>query len=87
MLYIMAMWGAGVSQGLLWLSVDEIGELSFSFKDIMSSMTPFYMLRLIAGLIFLIGTVLMAYNLYKTVAGKKAVQVSVPPVDPAFGIN
>jgi cytochrome c oxidase cbb3-type subunit 1 len=87
MLYIMAMWGAGVSQGLLWLSVDEIGELSFSFKDIMSSMTPFYTLRLIAGLIFLIGTVLMAYNLYKTVAGKKAVKVSVPPVDPAFGIN
>lgn len=87
MLYIMAMWGAGLSQGLLWLSVDEIGELSFSFKDIMSSMTPFYTLRLIAGLIFLIGTVLMAYNLYKTVAGKKAVKVSVPPVDPAFGIN
>ncbi len=87
MLYIMAMWGAGVSQGLLWLSVDEIGELSFSFKDIMSSMAPFYGLRLLAGLIFLTGTALMAYNLYKTVAGKATVRVHAPPVDPAFGVS
>ena len=45
MLYVLAMWGAGVSQGLLWLSLDEIGELSFSFKDIMASMPPYYALR------------------------------------------
>ena len=69
------------------MSVDEIGELSFSFKDIMSSMTPFYLLRLIAGMIFLGGTILMAYNLYKTVAGRSAVKVSVPAVDPAFGVS
>jgi len=87
MLYIMAMWGAGISQGLLWLSLDEVGELSFSFKDIMASMTPYYILRLIAGLIFLIGTVLMAYNFYRTIRGKKTVVVSVPAVNPAYGVN
>lgn len=87
MLYIVAMWGAGVSQGLLWLSVDEIGELSFSFKDIMSSMVPYYTLRLIAGLIFLTGTVLMAYNLAMTLKGRQRVLVQVPEVDPAFGVN
>ena len=38
MLYIMAMWAAGVSQGLLWLSLDETGELAYSFRDIMSTM-------------------------------------------------
>jgi cytochrome c oxidase cbb3-type subunit 1 len=41
MLYIMAMWAAGVSQGLLWLSMDEIGELSYGFKEIMASMVPY----------------------------------------------
>lgn len=87
MLYIVAMWGAGVSQGLLWLSVDQIGELSFSFKDIMASMNPYYVLRLIAGLIFLTGTVLMAYNLYQTVRGRKTVNVSIPAVNPAFGVS
>ena len=86
MLYIMSMWAAGVSQGLLWLSVDEIGELSFSFKDIMSSMAPYYTLRFVAGLIFLGGTLLMAYNLFMTLAGKQVVRVTVQPVDPAYGV-
>jgi len=80
MLYVLAMWGAGVSQGLLWLSLDEIGELSFSFKDIMASMPPYYALRLLAGLIFLSGAVLMTFNLYMTIKGCRTVEVEPPPV-------
>ena len=80
MLYILAMWGAGVSQGLLWLSIDEIGELNYSFTDIMASMVPYYGLRLVAGLIFLSGTVLMAYNLLRTMYGLHTVTVSPPEV-------
>jgi len=80
MLYILAMWGAGVSQGLLWLSLDEIGELSFSFKDIMASMPPYYALRLVAGLVFLSGAVLMTFNLYMTIKGRRTVQVQPPAV-------
>ena len=33
MLYVLSMWGAGVSQGLLWLSLDELGELSYGFRE------------------------------------------------------
>ena len=80
MLYILAMWGAGISQGLLWLSLDEFGELRYSFRDIMASMPPYYMLRLLAGLIFLSGTGLMAYNLFKTISGAKTIQVRPPAV-------
>ncbi len=80
MLYIIAMWGAGVTQGLLWLSLDEFGELLYSFTDIMASMPPYYLLRLVAGLIFLSGTMLMAWNIYMTVRGRKTVRVSPPPV-------
>jgi len=79
MLYLLAMWGAGVTQGLLWLSLDELGELRFSFTDIMASMVPYYLLRLLAGVLFLAGAVLMAFNLFKTVAGKATVQV-IPPI-------
>jgi len=85
MLYILAMWGAGVSQGLLWLSLDEIGELSFSFKDIMASMPPYYTLRFVAGLVFLFGAILMAYNLYMTMRGRKTVQMRPPPVGSTRG--
>ena len=86
MLYIIAMWAAGVSQGLLWLSMDEIGELSYSFKDIMASMAPYYGLRLIAGLIFLSGTILMAYNFYMTLKGRETVIVKPPLVDSAYRV-
>jgi cytochrome c oxidase cbb3-type subunit 1 len=86
MLYILAMWGAGVSQGLLWLSLDPIGELSFSFKDIMASMPPYYALRLIAGLIFLGGAVLMAINLYMTIKGRTTIQVQ-PPLVPSHQVS
>ncbi len=80
MLYILAMWGAGVSQGLLWLSLDELGELRFSFTDIMASTAPYYLLRLVGGTIFLAGAVLMAFNLYMTMAGQATVRVSPPSV-------
>jgi cytochrome c oxidase cbb3-type subunit 1 len=80
MLYILAMWAAGVSQGLLWLSVDEIGELRFTFRDIMAGMQPYYALRLCAGLIFLSGTVMMAYNFYMTLRGREPVQALPAPV-------
>jgi cytochrome c oxidase cbb3-type subunit 1 len=79
MLYILAMWGAGVSQGLLWFSLDELGELQFTFTDIMAAMAPYYLLRLVAGLAFLLGAVLMAINLYMTIAGHETVRVK-PPV-------
>lgn len=80
MLYVLAMWGAGVSQGLLWLSLDEFGELRYSFRDIMASMPPYYLLRLVAGLIFLSGAILMTFNLFKTISGARTIQVRPPAV-------
>ena len=85
MLYVLSMWGAGITQGILWLSLDELGELRYSFRDIVGSMPPYYGLRLVAGLLFLSGTVLMVFNLYRTVAGKAVVKVSPPPVTGAIG--
>lgn len=78
MLYVLAMWGAGVSQGLLWFSVDELGELRYSFTDIMAAINPYYLLRLLAGLIFFSGALLMAYNLLRTIASRKVI-TALPP--------
>ena len=80
LLYILSMWAAGVSQGLLWLSVNEVGELSFSFREIMSGMRPYYALRLCAGLLFLGGTLTMAWNLWRTISGQTLVTAKIPPV-------
>ena len=72
------MWGAGVSQGLLWLTMDDLGELSYGFRDIMASMVPYYALRLVAGVVFLAGALLMAWNLFLTVKGRPTIEVSPP---------
>lgn len=80
------MWAAGVSQGLLWLSVDSLGELGFSFRDIMAGMQPYYALRLIAGLIFLTGTILMGWNLFMTMKGRSPVPCKPMPVAPEWQV-
>jgi cytochrome c oxidase cbb3-type subunit I len=79
MIYLLAMWAAGVSEGLLWLSLDELGELRFSFVDVLTSTKPYYIMRLLGGLLFLSGAVVMAFNLFMTAAGKRTVSI-LPPV-------
>jgi cytochrome c oxidase cbb3-type subunit 1 len=78
MLYIVSMWAAGLSQSLLWLSLDELGEVQYSFVDVMRAMQPYYLLRLLGGLLFLAGTGVMAVNLYRTFAGAQTVP-ALPP--------
>jgi cytochrome c oxidase cbb3-type subunit 1 len=80
MLYILSMWAAGVSQSLLWLSLDEHGEVKYSFVEVMRAIAPYYSLRLLGGLLFLSGSVLMAVNLAKTFAGARTVAAHVPAV-------
>jgi cytochrome c oxidase cbb3-type subunit 1 len=70
MLYILAMWGGGITQGLLWLTLDELGEVRYSFVEIMAAMEPYYVLRLVAGLLFLAGAIVMTINLARTFAGE-----------------
>ncbi|MEJ2116152.1 MAG: cbb3-type cytochrome c oxidase subunit I, partial [Gammaproteobacteria bacterium] len=77
-LYVVALWGAGVSQGMLWLSLDDLGELRYSFTEVMAAMNPYYLLRLVAGILFLLGTILMTYNFLKTIAGRRTIAVRPP---------
>ena len=77
-LYIIALWGAGISQGVLWLSLDGLGELRYSFTEIMAAMNPYYLLRLVAGVLFLTGTILMTYNFLQTIAGRRTIAVRPP---------
>ena len=87
MLYIVSMWAAGLSQSLLWLSLDELGEVQYSFVDVMRAMQPYYLLRLLGGLLFLGGTGIMAVNLYRTFAGTSTVTVLPPAAAAAVAIR
>ena len=80
-LYIAAMWISGVMQGLMWRAVNADGTLTYSFVESLEATYPFYFVRFLGGLLFLSGMFIMAYNVYKTVAGSDASETEV--VQPA----
>jgi cytochrome c oxidase cbb3-type subunit 1 len=77
-LYICSMWIAGVMQGLMWRAVNDDGTLTYSFVESLEAMYPYYTIRLIGGALYLAGMLLMAYNVWKTVAGAKPSEAAVP---------
>ncbi len=71
-LYISSMWIAGVMQGLMWRAVNADGTLTYSFVESLEATYPYYTVRLLGGLLFLIGMFIMAYNVWKTIRGDKS---------------
>jgi len=67
LLYITAMWISGISQGLMWRAFDDFGNLQYSFVESVAAMHPFYVMRAIGGMIYFIGMLLMAYNVFMTI--------------------
>jgi cytochrome c oxidase cbb3-type subunit 1 len=67
--YISAMWVSGIMQGLMWRSYDEMGFLEYSFVESVMAMKPFYIIRVMGGLLFLSGALIMAYNFWRTIRG------------------
>ena len=81
-LYIAAMWMAGVMQGLMWRAVNEDGTLTYTFVESLNATYPFYMARLAGGTLFLAGSIIMAYNVYKTMTADTNT-APVPVAEPA----
>ena len=65
--YITSMWVAGILQGLMWRAYNSLGFLEYSFIETVDAMHPFYVIRAIGGLLFLLGALIMAFNLWRTI--------------------
>jgi cytochrome c oxidase cbb3-type subunit 1 len=72
-LYIAALWISGVMQGLMWRATNADGTLTYSFVESVKSSYPFWTIRVVGGLLFLVGMLLMAYNMFKTIGAGRAV--------------
>jgi len=70
-LYIVAMWISGVMQGLMWRAVNSDGTLMYSFVQSLEASYPFYIMRFLGGVFIVTGMLIMAYNVYRTIAAKK----------------
>lgn len=67
-IYVVPMYIAGVTQGLMWKQFDESGMLLYpNFLETVTQIVPLYALRGVGGTLYLIGTLIMVYNLAKTV--------------------
>jgi cytochrome c oxidase cbb3-type subunit 1 len=86
-LYITSMWVAGIMQGLMWRAYNALGFLEYSFVETVEAMQPYYLVRALGGVLFLIGALIMAYNVAMTIAGKTAVErepSASPTAEPAL---
>jgi cytochrome c oxidase cbb3-type subunit 1 len=72
-LYIVAMWMAGVMQGLMWRAVNEDGTLTYTFVESLNATYPFYAVRLLGGILFFSGMLIMSYNVWRTIKGTSPV--------------
>jgi cytochrome c oxidase cbb3-type subunit I len=82
-LYIASMWIAGVMQGLMWRAINDDGTLTNTFVESVKATYPFYVIRLLGGALYLVGMLLMAYNVFKTMAAGRSVDDPIPAAVPA----
>lgn len=85
LLYIAAMWVSGITTGLMLNAVTSEGVLAYpNFLEVVNSVRPMLHMRILGGALFLLGFVLMTYNLIRTVRSgapvATTVEVPVPEV-------
>jgi cytochrome c oxidase cbb3-type subunit I len=78
-LYIASMWVNGIAQGLMWRAFNADGTLTYSFAESIEASYPGYVVRLIGGIIFFTGMLVMAYNVWRTVESSEKAALTAQP--------
>lgn len=66
--YAIPLYWAGFTQSLMWKEFTEAGQLKYRFLETVTFLRPMYMLRALGGTLYLSGAIMMAFNLFKTMA-------------------
>ncbi len=77
-LYIAALWISGVMEGLMWRAINADGTLTYTFVESVKAKTPYYITRMVGGLLYLSGMSIMLWNVIKTATSGKAAIASIP---------
>ena len=82
LLYVISMYTAGVTQGLMWRAFDETGRLAYpDFMETVVQIIPMYWVRVVGGTLYLTGVLMMGYNMYRTI---RLAPKDLP--DPAYAV-
>ena len=71
--YAVPLYWAGFTQSSMWKEFTESGQLKYAFLETVTYMKPFYAMRSLGGALYLVGALLMVYNIYKTARAGKLV--------------
>jgi len=67
LLYIISMYTAGITQGLMWRAFDATGRLAYpQFVETVTRLIPFYWIRAFGGALYLLGMVMCMWNIFMT---------------------
>ncbi|WEK33868.1 MAG: cytochrome-c oxidase, cbb3-type subunit I [Candidatus Pseudobacter hemicellulosilyticus] len=66
-IYAVPLYWAGFTQAQMWKTFTEEGQLKFSFLETVTHIIPMYVSRSIGGGLYVIGAIMMAWNIYKTI--------------------
>ena len=85
-LYVIAMWAAGITQGLMWRAFDDTGRLQYpDFLQTVTKLMPMYYVRALGGTLYIVGFGLCIYNVFMTWRARPATYeeptFSAPPLD------
>ena len=67
-IYAVPLYWAGFEQSLMWKQFTNEGQLKFDFMQTVTNIKPMYWARSIGGTLYLVGALMMVYNLWKTIA-------------------
>jgi len=67
LLYVVAIYSAGVTQGLMWRAFDDTGRLAYpDFIETVLKLMPMYWMRAVGGTMYIVGMLLLGYNMLMT---------------------
>ncbi len=69
LLYAIPLYWAAVTQWLMWREYTPEGFLAYpNFLETLTQILPMYSIRIIGGVLFVVGFIIMMYNLFKTMS-------------------
>mgnify|MGYP001764991218 CR=1 FL=1 len=89
LLYVAAIYSAGITQGLMWRAFDETGRLAYpDFVETVTQLLPMYWVRVAGGTMYIIGMLIFGYNIWMTWRARPATYdvpvISAPPLAKAY---
>jgi cytochrome c oxidase cbb3-type subunit I/II len=67
-IYAVPLYWAGFTQAQMWKTFTEEGQLKFQFLETVTHIIPMYITRSVGGALYLVGALMMVYNLAKTIS-------------------